>query len=233
MCHQQPLPIGRWDVGWRRFVLYTGMRLVKHWWHDVPCGKYSGTSDRSEYVSTWQQSLWKDCCPGFHPSSHATCLSVVSTPTPSQPRSSRRPSPYRPRKQKKLQIGHPCTLPTSSLSSLCLSVLYTSDVTTSKRKFHNFHQFNHVAWFYHAPNISPAIYTQCLTISSRPPTVSLHVHQSSRVVVLCPEPNKGLEVWSPTGLAITPHRVAPKRWQLWSKIIIPFVLPICKDPNKT
>lgn len=119
------------------------------------------------------------------------------------------------------------------ISSLCLSVLYTSDVTTSQRKFHNFHQFNHVAWFYHAPNISPAIYTQCLTISSRPPTVSLHVHQSSRVVVLCPEPNKGLEVWSPTGLAITPHRVAPKRWQLWSKILIAFACPICKHSNKT
>lgn len=66
---------------------------------------------QAETTSLWNEFFtWKECCPESHPSSRATCLSVVSTPTPSPPRSSRRPSPYRPRKQKKLQSGHPCTL---------------------------------------------------------------------------------------------------------------------------
>lgn len=158
-------------------------------------------------------------------------------------------------KAEEMQIGHPLTsMQLHPMSSLCLYTLHLRcyNITTATwhkhhhllGNFHNFHQFNEngmiLSCSQHFPrSVSP--------FPSRPPRVSLHVHQSSRVVVPgTPEPNKGLEVWSPTGLAITPHRVAPKRWwwgmfhwQSWNYDPNKYSqysirgFPICKHSNKT
>ena len=139
-------------------------------------------------------------------------------------------------KTEEMHIGHPCALcPLYTLHLWCYNITTvtwskhhlasssSSQISTTFISSTKWHGFIMLA----TRNIFLPQFSHFLTISSCPPTVSLHVHQSSRVVVLRREPNKGLGVWSPMGLAITPHSLSPKggewfhvplaKWWLWSK----------------